>query len=88
MSLGPYGTPERQVIEERLRQEMTEARRKFEEAKAVFDIAVKDAQNIGLAHLDGATAARIAIRDYNAALKEYSQALKRFTDFSLGKADV
>ena len=74
---------EREAIEGRLDSELRQARDDFERAKYQFDLTTAEACALGLEQFDGAHALHSAAREYNHALRQYSTAVKRISDFIL-----
>lgn len=72
----------RQEIRQRLWDQLDKARVEHLEASANFDLLVRAVPS-RLPHPDGSLRIQQAARQANAALLQYMQALKQFTDFTL-----
>lgn len=78
---GPRREPK--AAETQLFAEVTQARETYEFAKRAFDEATQRAHTMGLDHPDGAHGLLNATRYYNHALSQYTEALKKFSQFVL-----
>jgi len=65
---------------------MEQSRGKYEEAKIIFEEVSTQAFQIGLDSAEGAHAIFKATQHFNIALKQYSDALHRFTTFLLDRS--
>ncbi|MFN7997557.1 MAG: hypothetical protein U0Q18_28320 [Bryobacteraceae bacterium] len=70
-------------IGNRLREELEIARERYEEAKIEFARLSGISLELGLRHSDGSHAMAQAVKHLSWATREYSEAVKRFSDFIL-----
>jgi hypothetical protein len=74
---------EMEELEARLKLELHEAHAALERAGQVLDAKAELAMDIGLDQPDGTHALKNGASQYTHALKQYSAALKRFSDYVL-----
>ena len=71
------------AIQTHLTTELKKAQYSFRRSKQEFELARRDAVDLGLNTADGSHAIRNASRKYNRTLRVYRIALRRFCDFLL-----